>query len=567
MVVFALLLPSLAAIFWSGSKAAGVARPGPVRSFVVDGQEHVAVLFNGALHLLDAQGRRRTRQPLAELGLAAEPTDMDWTTDAKGKVEAWFFDDAVPRLVRCEFDRSALFRAERCVTSMSGPQLKIHAASRAVHIAVEPARDRVFIADAKGHGVRAFDLQGRQLAQSAGGELLFPNRLRLAGDHLIVADNDHGRLVWLDIRSPRPSFLVRRTLPLADHPEATGGRKAADFALLRGPRGEPAALWLLAVKQGQKHGELLLYGPGLQPTVSADLNGHGDPLIVDGLGEDLLAADFHGVALYRIAADGRFLGAFGDGLFARELTETRARLRALELRKYLGWAGLAIALAVGFLLSWRYSEKPAGRRALEAFDVAPDTEASVPLGPLDLRPAAWRRRQILVAAIFLSAVTLGTLGFAAFLFRPEIPPHLWRSPIAWAVPVGLLAMLVSNWVGLRISARRRLWLARGRIEVRLEDRTVATTTPGGIMASPRTLLVGRVLLPYRAQALRGGPGRWIFDEDLVKRYVLAHLQPHQRLNDQDLLRAYLQRLPAWQISIAVVAAALALAYALRDMLP
>jgi hypothetical protein len=103
--------------------------------------------------------------------------------------------------------------------------------------------------------------------------------------------------------------------------------------------------------------------------------------------------------------------------------------------------------------------------------------------------------------------------------------------------------------------------------VRLEDRTVATTTPGGIMASPRTLLVGRVLLPYRAQALRGGPGRWIFDEDLVKRYVLAHLQPHQRLNDQDLLRAYLQRLPAWQISIAVVAAALALAYALRDMLP
>lgn len=567
IIVFALLLPSLAAMVWSGTQAAGVARPGPVRSFVAEGQEHAAVLFNGALHLLDAEGRRLTRQPLGELGITEQPTDMDWTIDAQGKVNAWFFDDTVPRVVRCEFDTSALFRAERCATWMKGPQLKIHADSRAVHIAVEPARDRIFIADAKGHGVRVFNLQGRLLGEGGRGELVFPNRVRLAGEHLVVADNDHGRLVWLDVRADKPSFVVRRTLDISGHPEASGQRKAADFAILPGARNQPAGLWLLAVQQGRKNGQVLVYGNGLQPVDEADLGGYGDPLAIDRLGKSLLVSDFQGVALYRIGTDGRFLGSFGDRQFARELMDTRSRVRAVELWKYAGWAGIAITLGVGFLLAWRYSEKPAARRPPEAFDISSELEASVPLGPLDLKPAPWHRRQTVIAALSMSALIIGLLAAGAFLLPHELPPRLLRSPALWAVPIGVLAMLGSNWIALRVTTRRRLWLARGRIEVRLQQRTVATAPPDEILASPRTLLVGRVLLPYRAQGLGGRPGKWIYEEDLVKRYVLAHLQPHQRLSEQDLAGAYIRRLPLWQIALAVVVAALAIAYAVRDALP
>jgi hypothetical protein len=567
LVVIALLLPSLAAIFWSSTKAAGIPRPGAVRSFVVDGRDHAAVMFNGALHLLDAQGRRLTRQPLAELGLAAEPADMDWTADAQGKVHAWFFDDTVPRLVRCELDTSALFRAERCGTAMSGPQLKIQPASRAVHIAVDAARERVFIADAKGHAVRAFTLQGRLLAQGGDGDLSFPGRLRVAGNQLIVADNDHGRLVWMDIGTPEPSLLMLHTLAIDHHPEATGDRKAADFAVLPGSKAKAGALWLLAVKQGQKSGEVLVYGPGLEPTVSADLGGHGDPLVVDRLGKDLLVADLRGVALYRVSANGTFLGSFGNAQFARELAETRASLRAVEVWQVAGWAALAITLAIGFLLAWRFSETPAGLRALEAFDVHRDTEASVPLGPMDLKPAAWHRRQLAAVGMGASFVSLTLVGAVLFLFPYELPPGFWRPPMAWILPAVLLAMVVSAWFGLRKTARKRLWLARGRVEVRLERRTLAAAKPDEILASPRALLVGRQMLPYRIQGVSGAPTRWIYEEDLVKRYVLAHLRPQQRLTDAELARAYIVRMPQWQIAVAAMALSVAFVYFARDWLP
>ena len=48
--------------------------------------------------------------------------------------------------------------------------------------------------------MQVLSLDGRVLGKSVTGDLFFPNRLRLAGDSLMVADNDHRRLVWLDIR-------------------------------------------------------------------------------------------------------------------------------------------------------------------------------------------------------------------------------------------------------------------------------------------------------------------------------------------------------------------------------
>src|SRR5207248_9133202 len=130
----------------------------------------------------------------------------------------WFFEDTLPRIVRCELDAPRV-RFERCEQALSGAQLKTSALSRAVHIAVDLARGRIFVADANG-GVRALALDGRTIADSPPGLLFFPNRIRIAGDVLMVADNDHRRLAWLDIAGERPSFAAKRTLPSTGHPDA-----------------------------------------------------------------------------------------------------------------------------------------------------------------------------------------------------------------------------------------------------------------------------------------------------------------------------------------------------------
>src|SRR5690606_21302465 len=239
-----------------------------------------------------------------------------------------FFDDGGPRIVRCAYEAAPAPRLAGCRTVLTGSRLKMDASSRAVHIAADPARDRVFVADARGHAVRMLPLSGAPPVDGARGELFFPNRLRLADGDLVVADNDHRRLVWLDVAGERPTFALRRAVDLQAHPAVQGRRKAADFALLPDTEGRVAALWALAVRQGQKDGQILVYGPGLAPRGQADLGGHADPLVIDRLGDALLVGDFAGAAYYRVGADGRFLGNFGTGAFARELAAARERAQA-----------------------------------------------------------------------------------------------------------------------------------------------------------------------------------------------------------------------------------------------
>lgn len=566
LVVLALFLPSLLALFWSAHLGGGAPRPGALRAFTAGGQPHAAFFFDDALHLLDARGERLARQPLAELALSLEPTDMDWTVAPGGRLQAWFFEDTVPRLVRCELQPAPL-RLHDCAQVLSGPQLKLEPASEAVHIAVDASGQRVFIADAKGHGVRAFSLQGQGtlLAEGGRGELFFPNRLRLVGDQLVVADNDHHRLAWLDVAGERPGFQVVRTLDVAAHPQAAGGgRKAADFAFGLGPDGAPTGLWLLAVAQGQQQGRVLTYGPGLAPRGAASLGGHGDPLVIDAFGGSLLVADFAGIALYRLGADGSYLGDFGSGAFAHELAAGRARWRAAEHWKYAGWAGLALTLLAGFALAWRHSERPGQRQAQEAFAWLDGMRGSVPLDPLELRSGAWyfwwQLRMVGLALLAPLALVLGMAWLAPY----EIPPRFAPADRGWLLAAGAVAWLAGVLAGAWVAwqqGRRTLWLGEGRIEVRSGGRTLARTRPDQLLASARHLLVGHLALPYRT----GGtsrPGRWIYDQHPLGRYVLAHLAPHQRLTDAELARTRLRRLPRWQWVAMALPLVLAVAFVL-----
>ena len=72
-----------------------------IRSFKAASVLRLTVVANQALHTLDDSGRRVARQNLQSFGLKAAPNGMDWTVDALGQVEAWFFEDNPVRVLSC----------------------------------------------------------------------------------------------------------------------------------------------------------------------------------------------------------------------------------------------------------------------------------------------------------------------------------------------------------------------------------------------------------------------------------------------------------------------------------
>lgn len=550
-VVLVFVALSLALLFLGTQRKAKAERPVALRAFAQGGQQYLAVVHGTALHLLDGQGKRLVRQPLEELQLSREPSDMDWTVDASGKVEAWFFEDAQePRLVRCELQQ---MRLGPCRQALAGTALKARQGSLAVHFAVDLPGQRVFIADAKGHKVRAVALEGgRVLAESGEGQLFFPNRLRLdSWGRLVVADNDNHRLVWLEVRGATPSMLQLQNLQLLAHPDARRGHtRAADFAMLPGANGEPETLWVLALASGQKNGDALVWGPGRMPMGRADLGGWSDPLVIEAFGASAVVADFDGVALYRLGRRGEHLGPFGDEAFQAELQASRERLREGSLLEKLGWVSFAATLVVGFLLAWRYSEKPGAQAMREAFAGVEGALAEVPASTVELAPAPWYNRLIQWTSAAMMVLILVIVAMLAFLFPHQIPSGWRHDPRIWAAAGSVLVIIVvlplTLWWVLNVMGRRLVLTAGGDVQVHSRKRMLASAPVREVIASPQAMLVGRVSLQYRLAGVLRGPARWIYDEDQLTRHVLAHLPPENRVTQQELARVVLKRIPVIQ---------------------
>lgn len=564
-VVLVMVAASLALILQSMRIEGGVGRITSLRTWSLDGTAHAALFFNNELHLLDASGSRVARQPLADLSLTEEPNDMDWVTTADGSVQAWFFEDTTPRIVRCTFDAAA-HRLGQCAQALAGPVLKANPRSRAVHLSVDAAGQRVFLADAKGHQVRALGFDGRLLATSAQGALYFPNRLRLApGGQLIVADNDHRRLVWLDVAQAVPGLGLLRTLSATDHPQARAGKtKVTDLAFLPSDDGaRPAALWMLAVAQGQQRGDVLVYGDGLVPRGRADLGRGTDPLAIDTLGSAALVADYDGVDLYRVGADGAFLGPFGEPALRAEFAAQRAAAIRATWWHRLGLGGLVLALVLGLVAALKLRD-----RFVASAGAAPawaDTMMDLPAGSeLVLSPLPWFVRQQRIALWSGVLMVVGTVAAAVLLLLShEVMPLLLSMPMrARLGVVTVLSMMLLLMLGLQLRgslqlAGLALVLRSGEVEARANGKTLAAAPLGEVLAGPHTLLLGRFSLAYRRPGL-AGPGRWVYDEEQLTRYLLARLGPAQRVTADGIQRALWRRASRWR-RWAVGTAALLLA--------
>jgi hypothetical protein len=528
--------------------------------------ERVAVIVNHALHVLDVDGHRLARQDIQSLGLTESPIDMDWTVDAQQRVEAWFFDDTVPRVVRCAWNTEQA-RLTDCRNAMAGPQLKANARSLAVHLAVDAVGQRVFIADAKGNRVLVFDLDGKALARTdpEAVPLSFPNRLRYLGnDTLVVADNDNRRLAWLRVTPGQPPQLLR-TLSSADHGQARVGRgKVTDAAF--GPTG---TLWMLAVKQGQKDGDVLVFDAQQHAVARAGLSDGADPLVIDALGDRALVADYTAVNLYRIDAQGSNLGEFGDAAFRSELGPLGAQIREGALWKTIAQVGGGIIMVAGLLLGWRYGEKP--KKPGQFDNQAKAVLASLGKDAGELRfPVVLKQtvaygasaRKKLLALAFVIVPMIAITGMP--LFRLDFtgkPLGVWWLPTFVALGIALAA--AAFWLTWREHLQA--------IELRVTERKVGLFRNGEqvhaapiqeVCASTNALLIGSKMIRFRLLATKTKAGPIRFDMDLLNRAVLSRLPQQNLVSDQSLAwMGFKNSHPAFKLMVGIAfLAAMAIAF-------
>lgn len=496
----------------------------------------LAVVANHALHVLDASGRRLARQPLQALGLDDDPNDMDWTVDGQGRIEAWFFDDSVPRVVRCAWEPQGQLLAG-CATAMAGAQLKANPVSRAVHLAVDRAGERVFVADANGQRVQVFDLAGKRVAVSEPGELslFFPNRLRYLGnDTLVIADNDHHRLVWARVEPGKAPRLVR-SLDVSAHPQARSGRnKVTDMAL--GPLG---TVWMIAMKSGQKDGDVLVFD-GDRPVARAGLPAGADPIVIESLGDAAVVADFSRVQLYRVDARGQWLGEFGDGAFAGEMAPLKALSGQVAWWTRGSLAAGGLVILAGLLLAWRYGERPARAGAASALSVP-----SAPRGPALRFPVVLPQAPEYLGA--LRRMALG-MGFMALLMLGALALLAWAARPGWMIYLQLGSVFVVTAAVALVAFRdllspRELRITANRAGMFRRGKCLAEAMLADVFASGNALLIGRHYIVYRMAKPGWGRIPPMFDTELLERALLARLPPSNLKDDRGMHAALLKRQP------------------------
>jgi len=529
-----------------------VRTPAGVRTGVVAGK---------AFHWLDASGKRLARQELSALDIRDSPNDMDLTIDAEGHVEAWFFDDdePAPRVIRCAWDDNAR-RLDKCTTAAKGPQLKTLDSSRAVHLAVDRAGERMFIADAQGGRVQQFDLAGKRIGATdpAALPLSYPNRLRYLGDdRLLIADNDHHRAVWTEIPRARPAKFVSQLYSSA-HPQFRSNRaKVTDVAV-----GNSGTVWMLAVKQGQKDGDVLVFDAARKPVARAELPDGADPLIVESLGDTALIADYSHVMLYRVDAAGRYLGEFGDDAFRAELAPMRALARQSRLLTTGSMVAGAVVIVAGLILGWRFSEKPAPKVLAIVRDASAASGFDEPLQfpvVLDQLPKYTRAMRVQgMMIVLMLVVTIGVVVFIALKAKGATPPG-WKS-IAQVAIYFLGAGVAASQVARDAFMPTQLRITASRVGVFRRGKCVAEATLDDVYATEHVILVGRRRVIYK----RPQGKAVVYDVNLLTRALLARLPAANLMDGQALNKIAMAKQPVAMKLFAVIAVVLVLIVVFRD---
>lgn len=527
-----------------------------LRVFGAADAQKVAAVIGSRLHVFDADGRRLADQDMRALGFSEDPNDMDWTVDAQGLTEAWFFEDTTPRVVRCVWIE-AQHRLANCASAIAGAKLKVNAGSRAVHLAVDRPGERVFVTDARGGAVQVFDFRGERLAKSDAGEVAldFPNRIRYLGNNtLLVGDNDNGRAVWLAAEPGRPIRLPK-TLYAQDH----GGARLAHSKVTDVAISPTGTLWMLAMRFGQADGDILVFDADHKPVRRAALRGDADPLIVEPLGDALLVGDFSPPRLYRVDAQGGLLDDFGDAAFRADLLPLQAQAEHAALWTRGAAIVAVVTFVLGMLLAWRFSERAVPPGRIDAAARARIERARAAAAPLRFpivieRSTGYLRqeRRLLWAMV---ALTLALFGGIAWILittgkRIDFSQISWR---VWAQTIGVaawmpIAIAWTYWFG----GRRSLYVTQDAVRWLSGERTVAEAPLREVLASSNALLIGARMLMTCQRTRVGKAGTPMFDASLIEQSILARLPPENLVDNAALTREMLKR-NVWLKALVVAA--------------
>lgn len=505
--IVALAAVALGLMWWAGERAVALQVPITL-SLAVD--DTVWVSSHGALHELDAEGRRVQRLAGASLGLPAPVLHLHAVRRDDLLVSA----GEPMRVLRCTPSQRA------CRPVDAGYIERFGQFKNAVWLGANADGSRIVVSDNAAHRVAVLDGQSGALLAAAGGSIgrfHYPGQPVWVGENTIwLASADQHRIERFEfvegaIGVPLQAIaLEKRDLSLA-------GRT---WPMALAPLGE-GHWWALVKVNMMTAGGLARFDEQGRFTASAKLPEGADLTAVTRLGQHLVAADLEGPALHRLSLTGTDATPFGSDEFQAEL-----RAHGREIKQWFQWQHWAqwaligapiLGIGVLLLLGERTPLRPPAFDRTAAVAVA--ACAPMPTGEVVIGlTASYRSLLRRMNWITLPMLVVAPLLFA-FAFRVDaLPPPLQvmtavMIALCWGSVLGVL------WL-TRWSLSRELRVSRDTVSYWRAGRAVASCRLDQCHTDGRSLLVGNETVTLRLR----DP---VFDAELVQAHILSHLPPER----------------------------------------
>lgn len=382
------------------------------------------------------------------------------------------------------------------------------------HVAVDWQTDDVYVADTTRHLLRKYAADGEVLAGPAGG-FRFPNRLRLIGGRLYVADTNNHRIVAVEPSNE----AFGKELGAYDVVPSPANRAGQVWPSYFAQVGEE--WWVNLMRNGMNEGGIYVFDARWRYVRQVDLPVDADPIDLQVFGDSVLISDWNNDAVYRISLDGFLIGALeSEGLDALVAESVEARWQY----QVYGYSGIGLFLFLLAALLIKGLASPPGTQAPQHPETAPAAAFPEQMIWLEPDPARVRKLNVLVRVIgilfFLLFAVSGLLLFVEAC-RPFLRPLM--GPIAGM----LVVYAVIVWV-TRVNVKTAIGLQGERITLRDHRRREKTFPLGELIFDGATIAAGDMAV------FLGQPIAPIYD----RQQLMEHLFP--RL-------AYARSVSAWQM--------------------
>lgn len=495
-VIIGMLL-ALFVIWYATDQANSHYGPSKIR---VTQQGEIWILSDGVLHVLNATGVVQRSLRLKDWDRASLPSD--------------FFPLATGELLLAEPDTHEIYRCHpnaSCAPLLAGTRSVVGRTRNAMLLAVDEARQRLYVADNAGHRLLLFDLAGKLLdatgKQSA--RFWYPNQIELQDGELLVANTNYRKVERLSVADDRfgEASWTLRTMTAQVRP----GRKwPMSFVAL--PNGQ---WWVAIAQEGMRRADVAMFNATQSSTGYIALENDADPVSMVLAGNRVLLADTEHYRIRQADLQGHPLPDFGSVAFRQSLAQQAQDAASWRQVRMAAQAGMIVLPLLAILMLWRMGERPitlpvALNFQREAKPIAAGVVQWLSPTPRFVRQQTWLLRIFLVLAMFMT-------GWSLWLTVSIV----WQFPFGgWVLAVPLMCAVCLMLLTLKQSNRLlRSRLGTDGIQL-LHDKG-----DGKVFAYPlaQTLSDGNRLLAGRRMIVMRAMHRMLFDRDDLEQYLLARM--------------------------------------------